>query len=163
MRNILLLFLLLILMFSVISLFWKSILDAKNNKNDEKQPTRVEKLVKGENNNDVEYENRNILEKYIEPEIPPEDRRFSQKRMEPPEERFELQENSRTINKPEKNQQLENIMQNYENIDLKQISPENIQVINEELIKKYGNNPNAEVSEEDLQKIIEQIIQPQNR
>ncbi len=54
-------------------------------------------------------------------------------------------------------------MQNYENIDLKQISPENIQVINEELIKKYGNNPNAEVSEEDLQKIIEQIIQPQNR
>ena len=148
---------------SVFSLFWKSILDSKNNKNDEKQPTRVEKLVKGENNNDVENENRNILEKYIEPEISPEDRRFSQRRMEPPEKRFELQENSRTINKPEKNQQLENIMQNYENIDLKQISPENIQVINEELIKKYGNNPNAEVSEEDLQKIIEQIIQPQNR
>lgn len=163
MRNILLLFLLLILMFSVFSLFWKSILDAKNNKNEEKQPTRVEKLVKGENNNDVEHENRNILEEYIEPEIPPEDRRFSQRRMEPSEERFELQENSRTINKPEKNQQLESIMQNSENIDFKQISPENIQAINEELIKKYGNNPNAEVSEEDLQKIIEQIIQPQNR
>lgn len=151
-RNAFLLLILAIFVFSICSLMWKSLLESKNKPVAEKEPSRVEKLVKGDDS-----ANRETFQKveYFEFQEQPQER-FRQVR------EMEMQFD-RNKEKPQSVQIQTEQTQN-KNITLNEnITPEQIQAINAELAKKYGNNPDAEVSEEDLQKIIEQLMPIQNR
>lgn len=151
-RNAFLLLILTIFVFSICSLMWKSLLESKNKPVAEKEPSRVEKLVKGDDS-----ANRETFQKveYFEFQEQPQER-FRQVR------EMEMQFD-RNKEKPQSVQIQTEQTQN-KNITLNEnITPEQIQAINAELARKYGNNPDAEVSEEDLQKIIEQLMPIQNR
>jgi len=135
---------------------WKSLFEAKNKHTEDKEPTRVEKLVKGDDSASMQEV------EHFEPQMP-QHAEFRQTRE--PESRF-----NRTLEEPQ-NVQVQNeqtppanlTIQNANEVMLKDITPEQIQAINSELIRKYGNNPDAEVSDEDLQRIIEQFVSTQNR
>lgn len=158
-RNAFLLLILTIFVFSICSLMWKSLLESKNKPVAEKEPSRVEKLVKGDDS-----ANRETFQEVEFQEQPQE--RFRQVRememqFDGSKEKFQsvqiqTEQTQKTIPS--------NITTQNKNITLNEnITPEQIQAINAELAKKYGNNPDAEVSEEDLQKIIEQLMPIQNR
>lgn len=166
MRNVVILLMLTILTLSIFSVFWKNLYVPKENKTDDAQTSRVEKLVKGEDsvkssgNSGYKYylehynqqidTSTSILQKtQIKPQTSSSDVIF-------------LQEKQIT-NKEIQDEDIANMIKNAQNIDLNNVSVDKIQEISAELNKKYGNNPNAEVSEEDLQKIIEKILTPQNR
>lgn len=163
MRNILLLFILLVFMFSIFSLFWKNLYNASTKKNDDSQNARVEKLVKGENlqNNDESNQYKELLEKYGKnSEIIKREDKSNIKQDANLNVKSDENSPEEVVKQDEISQKALNSMQN---IDLSGVSAESIQKISAELSKKYGNNPNAEVSEEDLQKIIERFLTPQNR
>ncbi len=156
-RNAFLLLILTIFVFSICSLMWKSLLEVKNKPAEDKEPSRVEKLVKG----DASTTSMQEVE-YFEPQMPQQEefRRISE-----PEPQF-----NRKFEEPQ-NVQVQNeqtppvnlTIPNANEVMLKDTTPEQIQAINAELVRKYGNNPDAEVSDEDLQKIIEQLLPAQNR
>lgn len=151
-RNAFLLLILTIFVFSICSLMWKSLLESKNKPVAEKEPSRVEKLVKGD-----DLANRETFQKveYFEFQEQPQERSRQVREME--------MQFDGSKEKPQSVQIQTEQTQN-KNITLNEnITPEQIQAINAELAKKYGNNPDAEVSEEDLQKIIEQLMPIQNR
>ena len=167
MRNAFLLFILSIFLFSIGSLIWKSLLEAKTKPTENNTDLRVEKLLKGDETSklqleeipreySVKYNIKNEIEQpqQIQPQV---------------QELQKIREEIRPRESEEKSQQIiqqndvRDYLKNPENIKLKQVSQEQIQAINAELVKKYGNNPDAEVSEEDLQKIIEQFMTVQNR
>ena len=139
---------------------WKSLLEVKNKPTEDKEPSRVEKLVKGDDS-----VNREPLQEveHFEPRMPQQEE-FRQTRE--PEPQF-----NKNIEFPQKeqvkNEQIQTtVPTNIKNQNImlnENITPEQIQAINAELVRKYGNNPNAEVSDEDLQKIIEQLLPAQNR
>lgn len=158
-RNAFLLLILTIFVFSICSLMWKSLLESKNKPVAEKEPSRVEKLIKGDDS-----ANRETFQEVEFQEQPQE--RFRQVRElemqfdgnteKPQSVQIQTEQTQKTIPS--------NITTQNKNITLNEnITPEQIQAINAELAKKYGNNPDAEVSEEDLQKIIEQLMPIQNR
>lgn len=161
-RNAFLLLILTIFVFSICSLMWKSLLESKNKPVAEKEPSRVEKLVKGD-----DLANRETFQKveYFEFQEQPQERfrqvREMEMQFDGSKEKFQsvqiqTEQTQKTIPS--------NITTQNKNITLNEnITPEQIQAINAELAKKYGNNPDAEVSEEDLQKIIEQLMPIQNR
>lgn len=161
-RNAFLLLILTIFVFSICSLMWKSLLESKNKPVAEKEPSRVEKLVKGDDS-----ANRETFQKveYFEFQEQPQERsrqvrememRFDENKEKPQSVQIQTEQTQKTIPS--------NITTQNKNITLNEnITPEQIQAINAELAKKYGNNPDAEVSEEDLQKIIEQLMPIQNR
>lgn len=136
---------------------WKSLLEVKNKPAEDKEPSRVEKLVKG----DASTTSMQEVE-HFEPQMPQQEefRRISE-----PEPQF-----NRKFEEPQ-NVQVQNeqtppvnlTIPNANEVMLKDTTPEQIQAINAELVRKYGNNPDAEVSDEDLQKIIEQLLPAQNR
>ena len=158
-RNAFLLLILTIFVFSICSLMWKSLLESKNKPVAEKEPSRVEKLVKGDDS-----ANRETFQK-VEFQDQPQERSRQVREMEmqfdgnkekPQSVQIQTEQTQKTIPS--------NITTQNKNITLNEnITPEQIQAINAELAKKYGNNPDAEVSEEDLQKIIEQLMPIQNR
>lgn len=138
---------------------WKSLLESKNKPVTEKEPSRVEKLVKGDDSanretfQEVEFQeqpqerSRQVLEMEMQ---------FDGNKEKPKSAQIQTEQTQKTISS--------NITTQNKNITLNEnITPEQIQAINAELAKKYGNNPDAEVSEEDLQKIIEQLMPIQNR
>ena len=141
---------------------WKSLLESKNKPVTEKEPSRVEKLVKGDDS-----ANRETFQKveYFEFQEQPQERsrqvretemQFDGNKEKPKSVQIQTEQTQKTIPS--------NITTQNKNITLNEnITPEQIQAINAELAKKYGNNPDAEVSEEDLQKIIEQLMPIQNR
>lgn len=158
-RNAFLLLILTIFVFSICSLMWKSLLESKNKPVAEKEPSRVEKLVKGDDSanretfQDVEFQeqpqesSRQVREMEMQ---------FDRNKEKPQSVQIQTEQTQKTIPS--------NITTQNKNITLNEnITPEQIQAINAELAKKYGNNPDAEVSEEDLQKIIEQLMPIQNR
>lgn len=158
-RNAFLLLILTIFVFSICSLMWKSLLESKNKPVAEKEPSRVEKLVKGEDS-----ANRETFQEVEFQEQPQERSRqvrememqFDRNKEKPQSVQIQTEQTQKTIPS--------NITTQNKNITLNEnITPEQIQAINAELAKKYGNNPDAEVSEEDLQKIIEQLMPIQNR
>lgn len=158
-RNAFLLLILTIFVFSICSLMWKSLLESKNKPVAEKEPSRVEKLVKGDDS-----ANRETFQKVEFQEQPQERSRqvrememqFDRNKEKPQSVQIQTEQTQKTIPS--------NITTQNKNITLNEnITPEQIQAINAELAKKYGNNPDAEVSEEDLQKIIEQLMPIQNR
>lgn len=158
-RNAFLLLILTIFVFSICSLMWKSLLESKNKPVTEKEPSRVEKLVKGDDS-----ANRETF-KEVEFQEQPQERfrqvrememQFDRNKEKPQSAQIQTEQTQKTIPS--------NITTQNKNITLNEnITPEQIQAINAELAKKYGNNPDAEVSEEDLQKIIEQLMPIQNR
>lgn len=158
-RNAFLLLILTIFVFSICSLMWKSLLESKNKPVAEKEPSRVEKLVKGDDS-----ANRETFQK-VEFQEQPQERfrqvremkmQFDRNKEKPQSVQIQTEQTQKTIPS--------NITTQNKNITLNEnITPEQIQAINAELAKKYGNNPDAEVSEEDLQKIIEQLMPIQNR
>ena len=138
---------------------WKSLLESKNKPVAEKEPSRVEKLVKGDDS-----ANRETFQEVEFQEQPQERSRqirememqFDGNKEKPQSAQIQTEQTQKTIPS--------NITTQNKNITLNEnITPEQIQAINAELAKKYGNNPDAEVSEEDLQKIIEQLMPIQNR
>ena len=158
-RNAFLLLILTIFVFTICSLMWKSLLESKNKPVAEKEPSRVEKLVKGDDS-----ANRETFQKVEFQEQPQERSRqvrememqFDGNKEKPQSVQIQTEQTQKTIPS--------NITTQNKNITLNEnITPEQIQAINAELAKKYGNNPDAEVSEEDLQKIIEQLMPIQNR
>lgn len=158
-RNAFLLLILTIFVFSICSLMWKSLLESKNKPFAEKEPSRVEKLVKGDDS-----ANRETFQEVEFQEQPQERSRqvrememqFDRNKEKPQSVQIQTEQTQKTIPS--------NITTQNKNITLNEnITPEQIQAINAELAKKYGNNPDAEVSEEDLQKIIEQLMPIQNR
>lgn len=161
-RNAFLLLILTIFVFSICSLMWKSLLESKNKPVAEKEPSRVEKLVKGDDS-----ANRETFQKveYFEFQEQPQERfrqvrememQFDGNKEKPKSVQIQTEQTQKTIPS--------NITTQNKNITLNEnITPEQIQAINAELARKYGNNPDAEVSEEDLQKIIEQLMPIQNR
>lgn len=161
-RNAFLLLILIIFVFSICSLMWKSLLESKNKPVVEKEPSRVEKLVKGDDS-----ANRETFQKveYFEFQEQPQEMsrqvremkmQFDRNKEKPQSVQIQTEQTQKTIPS--------NITTQNKNITLNEnITPEQIQAINAELAKKYGNNPDAEVSEEDLQKIIEQLMPIQNR
>lgn len=161
-RNAFLLLILTIFVFSICSLMWKSLLESKNKPVAKKEPSRVEKLVKGDDS-----ANRETFQKveYFEFQEQPQERsrqvrememQFDRNKEKPQSAQIQTEQTQKTITS--------NITTQNKNITLNEnITPEQIQAINAELARKYGNNPDAEVSEEDLQKIIEQLMPIQNR
>lgn len=158
-RNAFLLLILTIFVFSICSLMWKSLLESKNKPVAEKEPSRVEKLVKGDDS-----ANRETFQEVEFQEQPQERSRqvremkmqFDRNKEKPQSVQIQTEQTQKTIPS--------NITTQNKNITLNEnITPEQIQAINAELAKKYGNNLDAEVSEEDLQKIIEQLMPIQNR
>lgn len=158
-RNAFLLLILTIFVFSICSLMWKSLLESKNKPVAEKEPSRVEKLVKGDDS-----ANRETFQKVEFQEQPQErfrqvremEMQFDRNKEKPQSVQIQTEQTQKTIPS--------NITTQNKNITLNEnITPEQIQAINVELARKYGNNPDAEVSEEDLQKIIEQLMPIQNR
>lgn len=158
-RNAFLLLILTIFVFSICSLMWKSLLESKNKPFAEKEPSRVEKLVKGDDS-----ANRETFQEVEFQEQPQErfrqvremEMQFDRNKEKPQSVQIQTEQTQKTIPS--------NITTQNKNITLNEnITPEQIQAINAELAKKYGNNPDAEVSEEDLQKIIEQLMPIQNR
>lgn len=158
-RNAFLLLILTIFVFSICSLMWKSLLESKNKPVAEKEPSRVEKLVKGD-----DLANRETFQEVEFQEQPQERSRqvrememqFDRNKEKPQSVQIQTEQTQKTIPS--------NITTQNKNITLNEnITPEQIQAINAELARKYGNNPDAEVSEEDLQKIIEQLMPIQNR
>lgn len=158
-RNAFLLLILTIFVFSICSLMWKSLLESKNKPVAEKEPSRVEKLVKGDDS-----ANRETFQEVEFQEQPQErfrqvremEMQFDGNKEKPQSAQIQTEQTQKTIPS--------NITTQNKNITLNEnITPEQIQAINAELAKKYGNNPDAEVSEEDLQKIIEQLMPIQNR
>ena len=158
-RNAFLLLILTIFVFSICSLMWKSLLESKNKPVAEKEPSRVEKLVKGDDSanretfQDVEFQeqpqerSRQVREMEMQ---------FDRNKEKPQSVQIQTEQTQKTIPS--------NITTQNKNITLNEnITPEQIQAINAELAKKYGNNLDAEVSEEDLQKIIEQLMPIQTR
>lgn len=138
---------------------WKSLLESKNKPVAEKEPSRVEKLVKGDDS-----ANRETFQEVEFQEQPQErfrqvremEMQFDRNKEKPQSVQIQTEQTQKTIPS--------NITTQNKNITLNEnITPEQIQAINAELAKKYGNNPDAEVSEEDLQKIIEQLMPIQNR
>lgn len=158
-RNAFLLLILTIFVFSICSLMWKSLLESKNKPVADKEPSRVEKLVKGDDS-----ANRETFQE-VEFQEQPQERfrqvremkmQFDRNKEKPQSVQIQTEQTQKTIPS--------NITTQNKNITLNEnITPEQIQAINAELAKKYGNNPDAEVSEEDLQKIIEQLMPIQNR
>lgn len=158
-RNAFLLLILTIFVFSICSLMWKSLLESKNKPVAEKEPSRVEKLVKGDDS-----ANRETFQE-VEFQEQPQERfrqvremkmQFDRNKEKPQSVQIQTEQTQKTIPS--------NITTQNKNITLNEnITPEQIQAINAELARKYGNNPDAEVSEEDLQKIIEQLMPIQNR
>ena len=152
-RNAFLLLILTIFVFSICSLMWKSLLESKNKPVPEKEPSRVEKLVKGDDS-----ANRETFQEVEFQEQPQErfrqvremEMQFDGNKEKPQSVQIQTEQTQKTI--PSNNITLN-----------ENITPEQIQAINAELARKYGNNPDAEVSEEDLQKIIEQLMPIQNR
>lgn len=158
-RNAFLLLILTIFVFSICSLMWKSLLESKNKSVAEKEPSRVEKLVKGDDS-----ANRETFQEVEFQEQPQErfrqvremEMQFDRNKEKPQSVQIQTEQTQKTIPS--------NITTQNKNITLNEnITPEQIQAINAELARKYGNNPDAEVSEEDLQKIIEQLMPIQNR
>lgn len=158
-RNAFLLLILTIFVFSICSLMWKSLLESKNKPVTEKEPSRVEKLVKGD-----DLANKETFQEVEFQEQPQERSRqvrememqFDRNKEKPQSVQIQTEQTQKTIPS--------NITTQNKNITLNEnITPEQIQAINAELARKYGNNPDAEVSEEDLQKIIEQLMPIQNR
>lgn len=158
-RNAFLLLILTIFVFSICSLMWKSLLESKNKPVPEKEPSRVEKLVKGDDS-----ANRETFQEVEFQEQPQErfrqvremEMQFDGNKEKPQSVQIQTEQTQKTIPS--------NITTQNKNITLNEnITPEQIQAINAELARKYGNNPDAEVSEEDLQKIIEQLMPIQNR
>lgn len=158
-RNAFLLLILTIFVFSICSLMWKSLLESKNKPVAEKETSRVEKLVKGDDS-----ANRETFQEVEFQEQPQERSRqirememqFDGNKEKPQSAQIQTEQTQKTIPS--------NITTQNKNITLNEnITPEQIQAINAELARKYGNNPDAEVSEEDLQKIIEQLMPIQNR
>lgn len=141
---------------------WKSLLESKNKPVAEKEPSRVEKLVKGDDS-----ANRETFQKveYFEFQEQPQERSRQVREMEMQFDRNKEKPQSAQIQTEQTQKTIpSNITTQNKNITLNEnITPEQIQAINAELAKKYGNNPDAEVSEEDLQKIIEQLMPIQNR
>ena len=138
---------------------WKSLLESKNKPIAEKEPSRAEKLVKGD-----DLANRETFQEVEFQEQPQErfrqvremEMQFDRNKEKPRCVQIQTEQTQKTIPS--------NITTQNKNITLNEnITPEQIQAINAELAKKYGNNPDAEVSEEDLQKIIEQLMPIQNR
>ena len=138
---------------------WKSLLESKNKPVAEKEPSRVEKLVKGDDS-----ANRETFQEVEFQEQPQErfrqvremEMQFDGNKEKPQSAQIQTEQTQKTIPL--------NITKKNKNITLNEnITPEQIQAINAELARKYGNNPDAEVSEEDLQKIIEQLMPIQNR
>lgn len=138
---------------------WKSLLESKNKPVAEKEPSRVEKLVKGDDS-----ANRETFQEVEFQEQPQErfrqvremEMQFDRNKEKPQSAQIQTEQTQKTIPS--------NITTQNKNITLNEnITPEQIQAINAELARKYGNNPDAEVSEEDLQKIIEQLMPIQNR
>lgn len=158
-RNAFLLLILTIFVFSICSLMWKSLLESKNKPVAEKEPSRVEKLVKGDDS-----ANRETFQE-VEFQEQPQERfrqvremeiQFDRNKEKPQSVQIQTEQTQKTIPS--------NITTQNKNITLNEnITSEQIQAINAKLAKKYGNNPDAEVSEEDLQKIIEQLMPIQNR
>lgn len=161
-RNAFLLLILTIFVFSICSLMWKSLLESKNKPVAEKEPSRVEKLVKGDDS-----ANRETFQKveYFEFQEQPQERSRQVREMEMQFDRNKEKLQSVQIQTEQTQKTIpSNITTKNKNITLNEnITPEQIQAINAKLAKKYGNNPDAEVSEEDLQKIIEQLMPIQNR
>lgn len=167
MRNAFLLFVLSIFLFSIGSLVWKSLLEAKTKPVENNTDSRVEKLLKGDESSKSQLEEmpREYSVKYnIKNEIE------QPQQIQPQVQELQIiRDDNRPLEKEEKFQEViqqnnvKDYLRNAENVKLKQVSQEQIQAINAELVKKYGNNPEAEVSEEDLQKIIEQFMTVQNR
>ena len=155
-RNAFLLLILTVFVFSICSLMWKSLFEAKNTPAEEKEPTRVEKLVKGEDSTSMQEV------EYFEPQMQQQEefRRISEPNPQF-NRKFEEPQNVQVQNEQTPPANL--TIPNANEVMLKDITPEQIQAINAELVRKYGNNPNAEVSDEDLQKIIEQLLPAQNR
>lgn len=158
-RNAFLLLILTIFVFSICSLMWKSLLESKNKPIAEKEPSRVEKLVKGddsanrETSQEVEFQEQ-PQERFRQ--VREMEMQFDRNKEKPQSVQIQTEQTQKTIPS--------NITTQNKNITLNEnITPEQIQAINAELAKKYGNNPDAEVSEEDLQKIIEQLMPIQNR
>ena len=158
-RNAFLLLILTIFVFSICSLMWKSLLESKNKPVAEKEPSRVEKLVKGDDS-----ANRETFQEVEFQEQPQErfrqvremEMQFDRNKEKPQSVQIQTEQTQKTIPS--------NITTQNKNITLNEnITPEQIQAINAELARKYGNNPDAVVSEEDLQKIIEQLMPIQNR
>ena len=158
-RNAFLLLILTIFVCSICSLMWKSLLESKNKPVAEKEPSRVEKLVKGDDS-----ANRETFQEVEFQEQPQErfrqvremEMQFDRNKEKPQSVQIQTEQTQKTIPS--------NITTQNKNITLNEnITPEQIQAINAELARKYGNNPDAEVSEEDLQKIIEQLMPIQNR
>lgn len=158
-RNAFLLLILTIFVFSICSLMWKSLLESKNKPVAEKEPSRVEKLIKGDDS-----ANRETFQEVEFQEQPQErfrqvremEMQFDRNKEKPQSAQIQTEQTQKTIPS--------NITTQNKNITLNEnITPEQIQAINAELARKYGNNPDAEVSEEDLQKIIEQLMPIQNR
>ena len=158
-RNAFLLLILTIFVFSICSLMWKSLLESKNKPVTEKEPSRVEKLVKGDDS-----ANRETFQEVEFQEQPQErfrqvremEMQFDGNKEKPQSVQIQTEQTQKTIPS--------NITTQNKNITLNEnITPEQIQAINAELARKYGNNPDAEVSEEDLQKIIEQLMPIQHR
>lgn len=141
---------------------WKSLLESKNKPVAEKEPSRVEKLVKGDDS-----ANRETFQKveYFEFQEQPQERSRQVREMEMQFDRNKEKPQSAQIQTEQTQKTIpSNITTQNKNITLNEnITPEQIQAINAELARKYGNNPDAEVSEEDLQKIIEQLMPIQNR
>lgn len=158
-RNAFLLLILTIFVFSICSLMWKSLLESKNKPVAEKEPSRVEKLVKGDDSanretfQEVEFQEQ-PLERFRQ--VREMEMQFDRNKEKPQSVQIQTEQTQKTISS--------NITTQNKNITLNEnITPEQIQAINAELARKYGNNPDAEVSEEDLQKIIEQLMPIQNR
>ena len=158
-RNAFLLLILTIFVFSICSLMWKSLLESKNKSVAEKEPSRVEKLVKGDDS-----ANRETFQE-VEFQEQPQERSRQVREMEMQYDRNKEKPQSAQIQTEQTQKTIpSNITTQNKNITLNEnITPEQIQAINAELARKYGNNPDAEVSEEDLQKIIEQLMPIQNR
>lgn len=158
-RNAFLLLILTIFVFSICSLMWKSLLESKNKPVAEKEPSRVEKLVKGDDSanretfQEVEFQEQSQERSRQVREM---EMQFDRNKEKPQSVQIQTEQTQKTIPS--------NITTQNKNITLNEnITPEQIQAINAELARKYGNNPDAEVSEEDLQKIIEQLMPIQNR
>lgn len=158
-RNAFLLLILTIFVFSICSLMWKSLLESKNKPVTEKEPSRVEKLVKGDDSanretfQEVEFQEQSQERSRQVREM---EMQFDRNKEKPQSVQIQTEQTQKTIPS--------NITTQNKNITLNEnITPEQIQAINAELARKYGNNPDAEVSEEDLQKIIEQLMPIQNR
>ncbi len=156
MRNAFLLLILTIFIFSIFSLVWKSLLEAKTKPEEKDSVSRVEKLVKGDDKSDK-------MENYVIPEPAKEEYFRSDRIPEPPKDEDEIKfENKPMQENKIQNQQTQSLPMTMD-VKFKDITPEQLGEINDDLRQKYNNNPDAEVSEDDLFKIMERILQPQNR